>query len=669
MKRDLFTLLLVLLSLSGSLCAQAGRGGPSAAAALYQEGCAAMVREEWYAAAESLLEALRQNPSHAEAAAALAECYYELSEFDQALSWVRKARTLARGNLSLANLEGRILVALGQLDAASRAVAEVLAREPYNREALFVQAEMDVARGRTGEAVTRYREAARRYPGDQKLLLSLALVLGSLGRYEEARGYIDRVLAQHSEDYRVYYYASYLASQADRLSDAIRHAERALFFRPPFDPAKSLLANLRYRQGQFDEAARLADELIAKKRDNPGAWYLKGMAFSRLGRRQEAVSVLSTAASLAPDDEFIRAALEDTLLAGTGPEDQARRRWASWHFAKARDFRARNLGDQALFEYRRGLRLNPYAVERRDYAEILRLRGFPARFMEELRFMQDLGLGDQGIDDAVETYTARLGGALYRRWDVDPLLVTKRHWKVGIFSLAPQPAFYHVDASAVAASYLNDLLSHDRNIAPLEGDSRRSSFSAAFRSAREAGADYFLVLTLTENERDLSLKGELFVGRTGSPAAVFTSYRTGPDRLRNASRNIIEQMDAALPFRGSLAARKAGQGLMDKGRADGVKADAVYHIVKRGGISVKNEGIGLVYAPADVIGTITIREADEEVAAGDLTRQGFYDRIEPGDELIPREEKTDQGNGSPAPAAGRTSAGDPELRALLRTLR
>jgi tetratricopeptide (TPR) repeat protein len=622
-----------------------------------------MVQEEWYDAAESFLELLRQNPSHAEAAAALAECYYELAEFDQALSWVRKARTLARGNLELANLEAHILIALGQLPAASRIIGEVLAREPYNREALFAQAEMDIARGRSGEAVTRYREVARRYPDDRKVLLSLALVLGSLGRHAEAKGYIDRVLAQHSEDYRVYYYAAYLASRANSIAEAIRNAERALFFKNGFVPAKSLLAELRYRQGQYDAAARLADEIIAGNRNNAGAWYLKGMAFSRLGRRQDAISVLSTALTVAPDDEFIRSALEDLLISGTAVEEQNRRRWASWHFTRARDFKTRNLSDQALFEYRRGLRLNPYARERQDYAEILRVQGFPARFMGELRFMQDLGLGNQGIDDAVETYTSRLANALYRRWQMEPLMVTKRHWKIGVFSLASQSAFYHVDGAAVASAYLRDLLVHDRNIAPLDAELRQPSFSAAFRTAREGGADYFLVLSVTENERDISLKGELFAGRTGSPAASFSSYRTGQDRLRNAARNIIDQLGTALPFRGELASRRAGQALLDKGKADGVKADDVYDIVKKSRIAIKNDGIGLVYTAEDIVGTLTIREADEEVAAGNLARNGFYDRIEVGDEVVRQVEK------SSLPVAGRDAVADPELRSLLRSLR
>jgi hypothetical protein len=326
------------------------------------------------------------------------------------------------------------------------------------------------------------------------------------------------------------------------------------------------------------------------------------------------------------------------------------------------DFKTRSLNDQALFEYRRGLRLNPYAQERKDYAEILRLQGFPARFMEELRFMQDLGMGNQGIDDLVETYTNRLSNALYRRWQVDPLLITKRHWKAAVFSTASQSSFYHADGGAVVSAYVKDLLVHDRNIGILEAELRQPSFSTAFRTAREGGADYFLILTVTENERDISLRGEFFVGRTGSPAGIFSAYRTGPDRLRNAGRNIIEQLSAALPFRAELSARQAGQGLIGKGRADGVKNGNTYDIVKKGRVSIKNDGIGLVYAPGDIVGTFTVREADEECSAGTLARNGYYDRIEPGDEVILQKEQT-------APAGSTQGPADPELRALLRALR
>jgi tetratricopeptide (TPR) repeat protein len=641
--------------LPGRLAAQTPEGW-------YSQGRTAMSAEDWYTAAEAFIEALRLNPAHSEAAAALAECYYELGEFDEALVWVRKARFLARGNMALANLEAFTLIALGRLDAASAVIGEVLAREPYNREALFAAGELDVSRGRSSEALLRYREAVRRYPDDRRLLLSLALVSGSLGDMETARTYIDRALTRHTEDYRVYYYAAYLESLAGRVNEAAAYALQALHFRPGYAPARSLLANLRYRAGQYEEAARLADEAIAANREDAGAWYLKGLSYIRLNRQADAVNVLSGASLIREDDEFIRAALEELIIGITGLEDPRRAQWASWHFGRARDFRARNLMGEALFEYRRGLRLNPYARDRREYAELLRLQGYPARYLEELRFIQELGLGDQSLGDAVEAYDSLLSGALYRQWQVNPLDTAKRHWKVAVFSLASQSSFFHADAGAGASAYARELLVHNRNIEPMDLELRQPSFSSGFRAARDGGADYFLVISVSENERDLSLKGELFVGRTGASAGVFYTYRTGQDRLRNAARGIVDQLSASLPFRGELAARRQAQGLINKGRADGVQDGDVYDVVKKGRPQILNQGIGLSYTTDDLVGTITIDRAGEEVSSGALTRNGFFDRITLGDEIILQAQRDE--NAPPAEPGI-----NPELRSLLRTLR
>ncbi|MCL2440908.1 MAG: tetratricopeptide repeat protein [Treponema sp.] len=631
------------------------------AQAYFERGRSHMAEENWYSAVESFLECLRINPAHAEATAALAECYYELAEFDEALNWVRRARQLARGNMSVANLEVFTLIALGQLDAATVLVTEILTREPYNREALFAAGELDIARNRPSEAMIRYREAVRRYPDDRRLLISLALVTLSLGDGDTALTYINTALTQHAGDYRVYYYAAYIYSMNNRVTDAIRYAERALYFRPGHLASQSLMATLRYRNGQYEEAARLCDIAIANNRQDMSAWYLKGLSFIRLGRNQEAITILTTAISINEHDEFIRAILEETLISSTNLEDPRRARYALWHFNRARSFRQRNQVEQALFEYRRGLRLNPFAPDRREYAELLRVQGYPARYLEELLFLQDQGEADRSLNDAVEAYSSLLSNALFRQWQVNPVDLAERHWKVAVFSMAGQSSFYHADAGSVAAGVIRELFVHDRNIMPMNLEHRQASFSQAFRLARESGADYFLMISVTENERDISIKAEAFVGRTGSPAGTFHSFRTGTDRLREASRGIVTQLSSVMPIRGRLLIRRQGQALINKGRADGIQQGAVFDIVKRGRPQVANEGIRLVYNNDELVGTFTITSVDEEIAIGTLVRNGFFDRIEPGDEIILQTAREAR------PAV--ETAANPELRALLRTLR
>jgi len=639
---------------------QAAAQAQGTATAYFERGRNQMADENWYSAVESFLECLRLNPAHAEGTASLAECYYELAEFDEALNWVRKAKQLARTNMSIANLEVFTLIALGQLDTASSLVNEILAKEPYNRETLFAAGELDIARNRPSEAMLRYRDAVRRYPDDRRLLISLALVTLSLGDGDTATSYINNALVQHPDDYRVYYYASYIYSQNHKITEAIGFAERSLYFKPDHAPSRSLMATLRYRNGEYEEAARLCDTLIAANRQDMGAWYLKGLSLIRLNRNQDAITILSTAISVNEEDEFIRAVLEETLFSSTALEDPRRARYAMWHFNKARNYRQRNLIEQALFEYRRGLRMNPFATDRREYAELLRLSGYPARYLEELRFLQDQGISDRNIKDAVEAYGALLSNALFKQWQVNPVDLAERHWKIAVFSMAGQSSFIHADAGSVAAGVIRELLVHDRNITPMIMDLRQAVFSQAFKQARESGADYFILVSVTENERDISIKAEAFVGRTGSPAGNFYTYRTGVDRLRDASRGIVTQLSASLPIRGRLLIRKQGQALINKGRADGIQPETVYDVVKRGRMQTAIEGIAIIYSNDELVGKLTITNIDEEIAIGTLARNGFFDRIEPGDEIILQAKKTSKPT---------ESAANPELRSLLRTLR
>jgi tetratricopeptide (TPR) repeat protein len=654
--RFTLSILIAVLVLAG-VFPQAARDAQS----FYTEARSAMASEDWYSAAEDLLEALQKNPAHSEAARSLAECYYELSEYDQALVWVRKARQLSRLNIETENLEAFILIALGKLKEADSVIKNVLGREPYNREALFAAAELDIARGRAGDAAERFKSAVKLYPDDRRILVSLALVLGALGDYPLSSFYIERAEAEHPDDYRVFYYAAYLESMGNKISAAIRSAERSLGLRENFAPARDLLGVLRYRNGDFNDAMRIADESIRDNRNNAQAWFLKGMSLWRLGRFADARSVFENSLSVFPDDEFIRTALENILIADSPVESAERKQYSNYHFKKAASYKKRSMNKDALFEYRRGLRINPYADDRKDYADVLKVQGYSSLYLDELKFMQDLGKGDRAINDAVETYNAMLSTSLARIWNISGDDIN-RHWNVAVFSVASQSGFYHTDASYVAASYIKDILVHSTNINVQNLELRAASFAAAFRNAREdRNCDYFMIISVGESERDISIKANLYVTRTGAKAAEFFNFRTGQDRLRNASNSIVEQLSTALPFRASLIRREAGSAIIDKGKIDGVADDAVFDIIKKGKLEIKSEGIGYKYLPADIIGSFAVNQVAEEITLGTITRQGYFDSIALNDEIILKSETNT--------AEENSDIADPELRSLLMKLR
>jgi hypothetical protein len=114
--------------------------------------------------------------------------------------------------------------------------------------------------------------------------------------------------------------------------------------------------------------------------------------------------------------------------------------------------------------------------------------------------------------------------------------------------------------------------------------------------------------------------------------------------------------------------RAAGEGLVDKGRLDGLSADTVYKIVRKGRVDVRSEGIGLQYSESDVTGTFTPTLVGEELTEGVTARSGFFDLIAAGDEVVAEPGGDPAADGTGA-GDGRSAAADPELRAILRTLR
>lgn len=127
---------------------------------------------------------------------------------------------------------------------------------------------------------------------------------------------------------------------------------------------------------------------------------------------------------------------------------------------------------------------------------------------------------------------------------------------------------------------MNDLLSYNRRFAISAHLDSPSSYMEAFRQARTAGNDYFGIVNLQEDERDIQITLDLYVGRTGSKAETLTVYRSGNDRFGNAIRRIIGMFNQAMPVIGSIVGRSQAEAVIDIGSGDCDFTDYTVEIVK-----------------------------------------------------------------------------------------
>jgi tetratricopeptide (TPR) repeat protein len=645
------------LALALALAAGAAAQAPAQPAADARSLLAAAEKlrfsEDWYPAIDAYLAAAARNPSFGEAYTGLAECYYELGEYDQALSYVAKAAPFRKGDPALANLEGFVRIGLGDLAGARKAFASVAASLPNDLDARFGLSLLDLSAGKKSEARARLEESLRLSPQNARALLSLALIASDQGRPADARALAERALRSHGGEPRTQYVAASLAAAAGDYETAAFHARNALDLRPSYSEARLLLGSLMYLERSWDQAIALMREAVSRDRKDGMAWYTLGLAQEGAGKRQDAIYSLRTAASLRPDDEVARLALEFVVTDSTSAEDPSRAPYADWHVARGKEFEDRSSYDQALFEYRRALRIYPYSKRARLlYAGMLKARGFPGKYLSELEFLKSNGAADQAVLDSIETYDSLLVGALGRSWGVDEESLPKRPYKLALVYLDQAGSGLHAAGQELVLRYLEDILSSSSRVAVLPVATRAAAFGDAFRTARETEADYFAIVSVKESERDIEIGADLRVARTGSPAASFKAYRTGNDRVKNGAARMADLLAAALPPLGSIVKRSQDRALLDLGKADGLKpgaADVKLVVVKKGSVQPKPEGLGIAYPPSAVLGEVALSAIGEEASEGRLKIAGFFDTINIGDQVLV------------APAASGASASAPAV--------
>ena len=169
-----------------------------------------------------------------------------------------------------------------------------------------------------------------------------------------------------------------------------------------------------------------------------------------------------------------------------------------------------------------------------------------------------------------------------------------------------------------------------------------SGYTQAFRYARNAGEDYFAIISAEESEREIVLDVKLYSGRTGNEAKSFKVYRTGNDRFSNALLKAAEKIRENFPVRGKILDRKDSLILLDLGQYDGLKVDDVLTVVKGGRLYTQDSGLGLMCSSQDIYGSIKVTKVEENLSQGTFTRKGFYDRINTGDEVFLSENTEDK---------------------------
>ncbi len=630
-------------------------GSSSSASVLdkYNQGLEFQQDENYYAASQYYLEVVKDNPAFTEAWFKLAECSYKLGEFDLALQYLENAEKYEKNNNQIQNLKGMVYVSLGQIEEGQKIFNDILKKYPNDIDAHFGLAEIELYEGRFSGAENEYMEALKRQNTNRKALLSLALVYAERGNYSQANTYLRQALSYYSGEPEVHYLASIIYSIQGDYVTAEKQARIAVEVNSNYDKAYDMLSTVLYQQGRYSEVIDISDYLISRNRKNTNAWFIKGVAQNKLGNTSAAIETWSSGLSINPQDEIMRSAMENEVRNTLSLEDSRRSSYAKYHIDNAKQYASRYDGSGAVYEYPRALLLDPMNYEARSaYAEILEINGMYELYLEQLKFIQEQQtntnpaliekgqvvatnvLKDVKLNDKIEAYEYLLSDTLGKKWKVEPFYLDKTRWNIAVFYEESNNSFIHADTNRLVANAAADIFSGVAITSVKTQVTPVSGYGEAFKSARAGAFDYFIILSLSEGENDMTLNSTMYSGRTGLEITKNSFYCTGNNRFSTVLRRFRNSVLEKLSVRGKLLARNGKTVLVDLGKSENIVADAVFKIIKKGQIRTADSGTGLYYRDDDVLGTLVITTLGEEISEATIENHGFYDRINIDDEIV-----------------------------------
>lgn len=642
----------------------------------FDDGIAEQNNENWYSASEYFMEATKLNNVYSDAWFHLAQCSYQLNEYDLALSQLDECEKYSKDDNAIGNLRGMIFITQYKFDEARAIFDNILKKTPNNIDARFGLAELDLFNGRMTNALKQYNEALKRQRDNRKALLSLAIISAQMGRYDNALRYANDSITYYSGEKEVHYLVAVIHSMKGDLDSAERSCRVALQIDNDYDKAYELLAKILFLKGQYDEVVAICDSRVQNDRTRNSAWYLKGAALCEKGAKADAIDTWDKGLAIVKDDEIMRAALETLISEFVPLQDSRRKTWAQYHINVARECERRYDKAGSLFEYQRALKIEPTNEEARlSYAAMLRLNGLNELYLEQLLFIeknksaakkakenkttntQDAtsspttakpSYKDILMSDTIEAYNDLLQDTLAKKWDVEPFFLDKTRWQLGVYYMedaenSPMAINQiHILNNRVAAQYSSDIFSGIATTAVKTYPLAVRGFGDAYNKARNSGMDYFVMISLDEGERDLTLNYEMYSARTGNKIAADSFYSTGNTRYTNVFRRLRSEILSSLTVRGKIIGRDGKTLLCDIGKSEGALTGDTFDIIKIGNITTATSEKGVLYKKEHLLGTFVIDEVGEEVSSGQLTYKGFYDKINTGDEIVLTKRATDK---------------------------
>ena len=241
---------------------------------------------------------------------AAAEQFRRIVSTDQN-SWQNKF------NLAVALLNAK------KADEAATILEPLAVERPNDAKTFSLLGSAYESANRMPQALKAYQKEAYANPQESDGYLDYTRLLMDLARYDEAQQFVIAGLKVVHEPYPLYMRLGSVQMMASKYDQARESFQRAVDEHPEISVGYVALAQICFKTGQNEQAAKLLADVRQKLKPDFLLEYYYGLSLDRLGRQGEAIAAFEKSVALNPDVAEIHFEL-GKLYFGTNRVDQAR---------------------------------------------------------------------------------------------------------------------------------------------------------------------------------------------------------------------------------------------------------------------------------------------------------------------------------------------------------
>jgi len=280
---------------------QVVRIAPQSAIGYVKLGQLRSEQKRWNEAETFFREGLRQEPNSIEAIQGLVSLDLRRNKPADALRLLQAQIDRSPTQAGLYLLQGEVLLQNRQLDEAEKVLTHAVEIDQHDVNALSLLAQVEIALGKTDQAISNYKRGLELAPNNPQLYVALGSVYEKQGNWQAAQTVYQKALAIEPDNPLAANNLAYiLVEHGGDINVALTLAQTARRGLPNLVNSADTLGWAYFHDGAFSVAAPLLEDAVKKAPDNSTYRYHLGLTYQKLNDSTRARAEFEKAIRLDP---------------------------------------------------------------------------------------------------------------------------------------------------------------------------------------------------------------------------------------------------------------------------------------------------------------------------------------------------------------------------------